>query len=113
MSMPARSMSRMATMVASSCASSRCSSGSRHIACMRVRGTDFDSMARSTSHSGCGELPTTVVGSKCFGMFTMLLLVVVLTGARASGRAFGRGCDFVLDRIAQDADAGNLDLDHV
>src|SRR5580765_6644196 len=30
------------------CAASRCSLGSRYIACMRVRGTDFDSLECST-----------------------------------------------------------------
>ena len=28
--------------------------GNRHMSCRRVRGTTFDSIARFTSHSGCG-----------------------------------------------------------
>ena len=54
MSRPARSWSRIASSVASSCAASRCSSPTSQRSRARTRGTCFDSLARSISHSGCG-----------------------------------------------------------
>jgi hypothetical protein len=53
MSMPARSMSRIAASVAASCASSSWSGAMRQISVARTRGgTIAFSMARSTSQSG-------------------------------------------------------------
>ncbi len=55
MSIPAPLMSLIATIVLASSLRFLQMLGGRHLshAC-RVRGTDFDSIARSTSHSGCG-----------------------------------------------------------
>src|SRR5579862_6741301 len=63
MSRPARSWSRMARIVASSCAASRLSGGTSHRSSARTRGTCFDSLSRSISQSGCGYEPTREVGS--------------------------------------------------
>src|SRR5215813_4198630 len=64
MSSPARSMSAIASRVASSCAASRNRGSTRHSARIRTRGGPCDtSISRSMSQSGCGYEPTTVVGS--------------------------------------------------
>src|SRR5689334_6692340 len=68
-SRPARSMSRMASWVASSCACSRNGSGTRHSSRTRVRGTILLSMSRFKSQSGCGYEPTTVVCSNPWVMY--------------------------------------------
>src|SRR5208282_4730824 len=61
-SSPARSWSRMASTVASSCAASSRSGAISHRSA-RTRGTCFDSLTRSISQSGCGYEPTREVGS--------------------------------------------------
>src|SRR2546426_11335120 len=62
--MPARSWSRMAISVASSCACSSNSGATRQSCRIRTRGGVFAaSSGRSMSHSGCGYEPTTVVGN--------------------------------------------------
>src|ERR1044071_2746590 len=64
MSSPARSMSAIASRVASSCAASRNRGSTRHSSRIRTRGGPCDvSISRSMSQSGCGYEPTTVVGS--------------------------------------------------
>src|SRR5580700_4288498 len=63
MSRPARSWSRMAKMVASSCAASSLSRATSQRSSARTRGTCFDSLSRSISQSGCGYEPTREVGS--------------------------------------------------
>src|SRR5687767_13574766 len=63
MSSPASSCARMAIRLASSCASSRYCGGMRHSSRARTRGGKRPaSFARSISQSGCGKLPTMVVG---------------------------------------------------
>src|SRR5687768_5343227 len=64
MSRPASSCARIAIKVASSCASSRYCGGMRHSSRARTRGGKRPaSFARSISQSGCGKLPTMVVGN--------------------------------------------------
>src|SRR3954447_25513669 len=64
MSSPASSCARIAISVASSCASTRCSGAMRQSSLARTRGEKRPaSLARSISHSGCGKLPTMVVGN--------------------------------------------------
>src|SRR5687767_12044249 len=60
---PASSCARIASSVASRCASSRYGSGIRHTSFARIRGTRLPSFARSISQSGWGRLPTSVVGN--------------------------------------------------
>src|SRR5581483_6187276 len=64
MSRPASSCARIASTVASSCAWARYGSGMRQSSFARTRGGKRPaSFWRSISHSGCGALPTSVVGS--------------------------------------------------
>src|SRR3954469_2482603 len=62
-SSPASSWARIASTVASSCASFKNDSSTRQSSRARTRGGKRPaSFSRSISHSGCGELPTSVVG---------------------------------------------------
>src|SRR3954453_6441438 len=63
MSSPARSWSAIASAVASSWASARYGSGTRHSSRARTRGgSESRRRSRSISHAGWGKLPMTVVG---------------------------------------------------
>src|SRR5215217_4219491 len=87
MSRPASSWARIAISVASSCASARYCGGMRQSSLARTRGGKRPaSLARSISHSGCGKLPTMVVGNS----------MCVVSGMR--------------EKVGSDAEVGALDL---
>src|SRR5579863_920901 len=78
MSRPATSWSWMAMTVASSCAASSLSGGTSQRSSARTRGTCFDSLARSISHSGCGYEPTSEVGNNICSSFPPRTLDLIL-----------------------------------
>src|SRR5712692_11368217 len=71
---PASSWARIARCVASSCASLRSGSATRQSSRARTRGGNlFARPARSISHSGCGQLPTNVVGKSIEYLLEVML----------------------------------------